>query len=128
MCGYAGCYSRVGGIDGDGVGGAVGVGVFRYHLGEVEAFCEVVGYGSADEATVGVGISRRCGGEGGGWHVPCVSDHEGHFLCRDIFGGNDEVSFIFAIGRVEHNNEFPVAEGADCGVNAVEVELRFSIG
>ena len=63
----------------------------------------------------------------GGKHAPCVSDHEGHFLCRDIFGGYDEVSFVFAIGRVEDDDEFTVAEGADCGVDAVEVELQFSI-
>ena len=61
----------------------------------------------------GLRLVEGAGGEGAEL-VPCVSNHEGHFLRRDILSGNDEVSFIFAIRRVEHDDEFPVAEGADC--------------
>lgn len=50
MGGYAGCDGGVGGVDGDGVGGAVGVGVCEDHLGEVEGFCEGGGDRGADEA------------------------------------------------------------------------------
>lgn len=38
MGGDAGRHGRVGGVDGDGVGGAVRVGVVDDHLGEVEVF------------------------------------------------------------------------------------------
>ena len=29
-----------------------------------------------------------------------VSDHEGHLLGRDVFGCDDEIAFIFAVGGV----------------------------
>ena len=51
MRGYAGCDGGVGGVDGDGVGGAVGVGVFGDHLGEVQARGGGWGHGGADETT-----------------------------------------------------------------------------
>lgn len=50
MGGYAGCDGGVGGVDGEGVGGAVGVGVLEDHLREVEGFCEGGGDRGADEA------------------------------------------------------------------------------
>ena len=66
----------------------------------------------------------------GGWkgNGPCVSDHEGHFLGRDIFGRDDEVAFVFAVRRVEDYDEFAILEGEDRVLDAVEVELRGSIG
>ena len=50
MGGYAGGYGGVGGVDGEGVGGAVRIGVFEDHLGEVERLCNVGRYWGADEA------------------------------------------------------------------------------
>lgn len=48
--GDTGCHGVVGGVDGDCVGCALGVGVFGYHLREGEAGCEVGCYGGAYEA------------------------------------------------------------------------------
>ena len=67
------------------------------------------------------------GGEGE-YNLPCMPDHKGHFLRRDIFGCDDEVAFVFAVGGVEDDDEFAVFEGADGVWDAVEVELRCSIG
>lgn len=67
------------------------------------------------------------GGEGE-YTLPCMPDHKGHFLRRDIFGCDDEVAFVFAVGGVEDDDEFAVFEGADGVWDAVEVELRGSIG
>lgn len=46
--GNAGCYGGVAGIDGDGVGSALGVGVVGDHLGEGEAVGDFGGDGGAD--------------------------------------------------------------------------------
>lgn len=51
MCRYAGGYGGVGGVDREGVGGSVGVGIFENHLGEFECLGKVGRYGRADEAT-----------------------------------------------------------------------------
>lgn len=48
LCGDAGCYGGVAGVDGDGVGGAFRVGVMSNHLGEGEAVGDFGGNGSAD--------------------------------------------------------------------------------
>lgn len=50
MGGDAGRGGGVDGVDGDGVGGAVGVGVVGDHLGEVEGFSAGGGYWGADQA------------------------------------------------------------------------------
>ena len=47
---YAGGYGWGGGVDGEGVGGAIRVGVFENHLGEIEGLGQMGGYGCADEA------------------------------------------------------------------------------
>ncbi len=52
MGGDAGRDGGVRGVDGEGVGGAVGVGVVEDHLGEGEGFGEVGGDGGADKAAV----------------------------------------------------------------------------
>ena len=41
MCGYAGGYRGVGGVNREGVGGAIGVGIFEDHLGEVKRSCKM---------------------------------------------------------------------------------------
>ena len=53
-----------------------------------------------------------------------MSDHEGHFLCRDILRGDDEVAFVFAAGRVEDYDKLAVLERVDGVLDAVEVVLR----
>ena len=35
-----------------------------------------------------------------------MPDHKGHFLGGDVFGGDDEVAFIFAGDGVEDYDEF----------------------
>ena len=61
-------------------------------------------------------------------HLPCMPNYESHLLSRNVFCGNDKVSLIFAIGRVKHYDEFTVPEGTDGILNAIEVELRLSVG
>ena len=39
--GYAGGYRGVGGVDREGVGGAVGIGVLEDHLGKVKRSCKM---------------------------------------------------------------------------------------
>lgn len=75
----------VGGVNGDGVGGAAEVFVVGDHLGEVEAFGEGGSHGGADE-TRG------------------VTDDEAHLFGGDIFGSNDQVCFVLT-GRVIEDNE-----------------------
>ena len=36
-------------------------------------------------------------------------DHEGHLSGGDCFGCDDEVAFVFAVGGVQHYDEFVVA-------------------
>ena len=57
-----------------------------------------------------------------------MSDHESHFLGRDVLRCYDEVAFVFAVGGVEDDDEFAVLEGGDGGFDAVEVQLRLSVG
>ena len=60
---------------------------------------------------------------------PCVPDHKGHLLGRDVFGCDDEVALVFARGGVEDDYELAVSEGVDGIGDAVEVEvLRGPIG
>ena len=73
-------------VDGDGVGGAVGISVVGDHLREVQGGSEVGRERGADEA--------------GG-----VADHEGHFFGGQGGGGDDEVAFVFAGGGVEDDDE-----------------------
>ena len=51
---------------------------------------------------------------------PRIPDHEGHLLACNVFSGNDEVTFILAVCRVKHNDEFAVAECMNCVLDAVE--------
>lgn len=53
-----------------------------------------------------------------------MPDHEGHLLGRDVLRRDDEVAFVFAIRRVEHDDELAVPERVDGVLDAVEVELR----
>lgn len=57
-----------------------------------------------------------------------MPDHECHFLCCNVLCGNDKVPLIFAIGRVQDYDEFTVPKRPDGFFNAIEVELRLSIG
>ncbi len=57
-----------------------------------------------------------------------MPDHKGHFLRRDILGRDDEVAFVLAVRRVEDDDEVAVLEGAEGVLDAVELELRGSIG
>lgn len=76
-------------VDGDGVRGAVGVSVVGDHLREVQGGGARDGQRRADVAAA-------------------VADHEGGFFGRQGFGGDDEVAFVFAVGRVEDDDEFVV--------------------
>lgn len=53
-----------------------------------------------------------------------MPDHEGHLLGRDVLRRDDEVAFVFAVRRVEDDDELAVLERADGVLDAVEVELR----
>lgn len=90
----AGRYEVGGGVAGEGVGGAVWVGVGGGHLGEVEARGEGGEHRGADYA--------------GG-----VADHEGHLGGCDEGGGDDEVAFVFAGGVVEDDDELAVFWGGE---------------
>lgn len=46
--------------------------------------------------------------KGKGGKGPGVSDHKGHFLGCDGFGGDDEVAFVLAICGVEDDDEFSI--------------------
>lgn len=61
-------------------------------------------------------------------HLPCMPNHESHLLSCNVFCGNDKIPLIFAIGRVKDYDEFTVSECTDGIFNAIEVELRVSIG
>lgn len=78
-------------VDGDGVGGAVGVfgGGQGHHLGQLEGRGAGGGEGRAD-------VARG------------VADHEGHFGGGEGGGGDDEVAFVFARGGVEDDYEFVI--------------------
>lgn len=89
VCGDAGGDCGVNGVDCDGVGGLVWVCVVGDHLREVEG--------------CGAGDGQRSAEVAG--RIP---DHEGGFFGREGRGRNDEVAFVFARGRVEHNYEFVV--------------------
>lgn len=41
--------------------------------------------------------------------VPRVTDHKGHLLGGDGFGCTDQIAFILALGRVQHDDEFAVS-------------------
>ena len=86
----AGCDGLVGGVDGDGVGGAAGVLAAGYHLGELE-----VG---------GAGRGQRSADQAGG-----VADHEAHLLGGDILGGDDEVGLVLAGRVIEDDEELAIA-------------------
>lgn len=53
-----------------------------------------------------------------------MPDHEGHLLGRDVLRRDDEVALVFAVRRVEDDDELAVSERADGVLDAVEVELR----
>ncbi len=57
-----------------------------------------------------------------------MPDHESHLLGRDVLRCYDEVAFVFAVGGVEDDDEFAVSEGGNGGFDAVEVQLRLSVG
>lgn len=78
----AGCGERVLGVDGDGVSSSPGILGICDHGRKVEGSCAVCRHGNADVA--------------GG-----VTDHPSHLFGGDIFGSDDEISFIFARGIVE---------------------------
>lgn len=40
--------------------------------------------------------------------IPGVADHKGHLLGGDGFGRTDQIAFILALGRVQHDDEFAV--------------------
>lgn len=41
--------------------------------------------------------------------LPCISDHECHFLGCYVFGSNYKVPLILAVCRIQHHNEFTIA-------------------
>ena len=91
MRGDASCDGGVRGINGNGVSGAVRVGIMvpGDHLRKGE--------------DAGEGWGKRRADEAGG-----VADHEGHFFGCEGGGGDDEVAFIFAGGGIEDDDEVAV--------------------
>lgn len=83
---YTGRDGRIGSVDGDGVGGAVGVGVVGHHLRQFELGGEGGGYGGAEVA----------GGD---------VDHESGFGGGEVLGGDDEVAFVLAGRGVHYEDE-----------------------
>lgn len=93
--GDSGRDQRGGGVDGDGVGGSLGVLVGGHHLRELEG-------------RRARGEERRADETGG------VPDHEGHLLRGHGFRGDDQVGFVFAVGVVEDYYELAISEGFNC--------------
>ena len=89
------------GVDRDGVGGPVRVGVVVDHLRQGEGEGEGRPQRRADDAAR-------------------VADHEGHLGGGDVFGRDDQVALVLAVGRVEHDDELAAAEGGDGGGDGVE--------
>jgi len=80
------------GVHGEGICGSIGISVVRYHLRQIKMLRECGSHGCAD--------------------VPgCVSDHEGHLLRGQVFGGYDEVAFVLPREVVENNQEFAIFWG-----------------
>ena len=76
-------------IDGDGVGSAIGVRVVGDHLRKVQG-------GGARHGQRRADVARA------------VADHEGGLLGCERLGGDDQVAFVLAVGRVKDNHEFAV--------------------
>lgn len=49
-----------------------------------------------------------------------VADHEGHLFGGDVFGGYDEVAFVFAGGGIEDDDKVTEGERGDAGFYGVE--------
>lgn len=86
MCADSRRGQRVLGVDGDGVSGAAGILRVGDHGRKLEGVGAGAVHGHAD-------VARR------------VADHPGHLLGCDIFGGDDEITFVFARGVVEDEEE-----------------------
>jgi len=76
-------------INGYGVCSPIRILVGINHLREVKMGCEMWGHRGANQAGA-------------------VADQEGHLLGGDVWGGDDEVTFIFSGEVVEDDDEFAI--------------------
>jgi hypothetical protein len=77
------------GIDGDSIGSAIGVRIVGDHLRKVQG-------GGARNGQRRADVARA------------VADHEGGLLGCERLGGDDQVPFVLAVGRVKDNYEFAI--------------------
>lgn len=56
-----------------------------------------------------------------------MSYQESHLLCCHVLRGNDEVTFVFAIRRVQYDDELTISKSCYGLSDAVEATLRHAI-
>lgn len=54
--------------------------------------------------------------------VPSVFDHPGHFFCRTLRGGDDQVTLVLPVLVVHYDEELASREGGQCVFHSVELE------
>lgn len=93
--------ARVVRVNGDGVRRAMRVLTVHHHLRQLQ-------------------LDRQLRRDGRTYESARVSDHECHFLGRDILGGDDQISFVLAVLGIQHDDELAVAEGFDRRLDRVK--------
>lgn len=88
-------------VDADGEGGLVRFAVGLDHQRQFERIEALAGQRDADQAAA-------------------VADQEGHLRGADGIGGDDQVAFVFAVGVVDHDDEFAAGDGGDSGLDGIE--------
>ena len=94
------------GVDRNGEGGAEGRGIFNGLLRQVEFFDALGRQRETDQAAG-------------------MPGHEIDGLGRDLFGGDDQIAFIFPIFIVDQDDEFALFDVPDCVFDAVEMEVAY---
>ena len=79
-------------VDGDGEGGLEFLGIGRHHLGKTEFLRQLARHGHADEAAR-------------------IRRHKVDVFERRMFGGADDVAFIFTVFVVDNDDALALAEG-----------------
>ena len=96
-------HGLVRGVDGDGVGGTVGIGVFLHHLRKSERLSHLGWYWNTYVAAIGGHLLFILHSSA---KVPCITYHEGHLFSRNVFSSDDKVTLVLTIRRVEDDNKF----------------------